>query len=375
MTEPSVLRIAVSYPAKPHNAETFIRQHLEGLRDVHLRLSDGELPARSGDGTPLVALGGHDRIVDRIRAIPYGGRLNELLRVRLVRELQRMRVQVLLAEYGTTGQRLVPVCAAANVPMVVHFHGHDAYRPAYIKANNGYREMFAAARRIVVVSEHMRRQLLALGAPPEKLVTLVYGVDTALFAAADPAHAPAEFIAVGRFTGKKAPLTTLEAFRQVWAERPHARLVMYGDGALLDDCRRFVRQHALQGAVRFAGRAGTPAIARAMRSARAFVQHSVVAEDNDHEGTPVAIIEAMASGLPVVSTRHAGIPDVVAHGERGLLVDEHDVTGMAAHMLRMVDEPDLAAAMGRRGRAYVTAHLDKSMSLARLQATLEEAAH
>lgn len=367
------LRIAVSHPATPRTVETFIQQHLEGLRTVDMCLFDGELPARKDDGRPWVALSGAARAVDRLCALPYGGRLNALVRARIAAELRRRQVQVLLAEYGTTGQQLADVCRRANVPLVVHFHGHDAYMARYIQQNDGYRAAFAVARRIVVVSAHMRRQLIALGAPPEKLVTIIYGVDTKRFSSASPAQAPPEFVAVGRFTPKKAPLTTLEAFRRVWTERPEARLVMYGDGQLLPECTRFVEENGLSGAVRLAGRAGSEVIAEAMRKARAFVQHSVVAADNDHEGTPVAIIEAMATGLPVISTRHAGIPDVVAHGDRGLLVDEHDVQGMADHMRRMIDEPATAAAMGAQGRAFVTAHLDRSMSLARLQDVLMEA--
>ena len=88
-------------------------------------------------------------------------------------------------------------------------------------------------------------------------------------------------------------------------------------------------------------------VAGLMRSSRAFVQHSVVTANGDSEGTPLAVLEAMASGLPVVATRHAGIADVVAHGERGLLSAEGDVETMAAHLLRLVDEVEgLQAASG-----------------------------
>jgi glycosyltransferase involved in cell wall biosynthesis len=103
-----------------------------------------------------------------------------------------------------------------------------------------------------------------------------------------------------------------------------------------------------------------------MRRARGFVQHSVEAESGDCEGTPVGILEAGASGLPVISTRHGGIPEVVVEGETGLLVDEKDVPGMAAHMIRLIREPDLAAQLGLAARRRVEALFTMERSLGQL---------
>ena len=103
-----------------------------------------------------------------------------------------------------------------------------------------------------------------------------------------------------------------------------------------------------------------------MESARAFVQHSVEAPSGDAEGTPVAVLEAGASGLPVVATRHAGIPDVVIEGKTGLLVEEHDVAGMADAMLRLIDDPPLAANLGAAARDHVRAHFSMERSIDRL---------
>jgi colanic acid/amylovoran biosynthesis glycosyltransferase len=91
-----------------------------------------------------------------------------------------------------------------------------------------------------------------------------------------------------------------------------------------------------------------------MRRARGFVQHSMVAPDGDSEGNPVAVMEAQLSGLPVVATRHAGIPEVVRDGETGVLVSEGDVDGMAAAMRRLVLEPALAARLGAAGQRRVS---------------------
>lgn len=94
-------------------------------------------------------------------------------------------------------------------------------------------------------------------------------------------------------------------------------------------------------------------------------------EYGDSEGTPVAILEAGASGLPVVAPRHAGIPDVVVNGKTGLLVDEGDVTEMAKHMLRLAQEPELAANLGRASRQRIEDHFTMSKSIANLWQILQ----
>ena len=103
-----------------------------------------------------------------------------------------------------------------------------------------------------------------------------------------------------------------------------------------------------------------------MRRVRCFVQHSVEAASGDCEGTPVAIIEAGATGLPVVATRHGGIPDVVIEGETGFLVDEHDVDGMAHCMLRLAEDPALAGRLGEAARARIESCFSMQRSIGEL---------
>jgi glycosyltransferase involved in cell wall biosynthesis len=90
-----------------------------------------------------------------------------------------------------------------------------------------------------------------------------------------------------------------------------------------------------------------------MRRSRAFVQHSVITTHNDREGTPLAVLEAMATALPVIATRHAGIADVVEHERSGLLVEERDIEAMAAHMLAMARDPERAKALGLTAREKI----------------------
>jgi glycosyltransferase involved in cell wall biosynthesis len=212
----------------------------------------------------------------------------------------------------------------------------------------------------------MERKLVSLGAPPEKVHYNPYGINCREFGGANPENAPPVFLAVGRFVEKKAPQITLKAFADVHRVFPTARLRMVGSGPLLDECRELAESLRIEHAVTFLGAQSHEVVQEEMRDARCFVQHSMEASNGDCEGTPLGILEAGASGLPVVSTRHAGIADVVIENETGLLVDERDVKGMAENMLRMAQDPELAGRLGRTARQRIANSFSEERSLGRL---------
>ena len=186
-------------------------------------------------------------------------------------------------------------------------------------------------------------------------------------------------MAVGRFVPKKGPLLTLAAFERLLSQLPESlasacRLVMVGDGPMLEEAKRLVRQKALTTQVHFAGVLPPAEIAALMRQVRGFVQHSLVAPDGDSEGSPVAVMEAQLSGLPVVATRHAGIPEVVMDGTTGLLVEEGDVPGMAEAMAQLVRDPQLAARLGAAGHERISLNFTVERHLAAVSALLHRVA-
>ncbi len=280
-----------------------------------------------------------------------------------------------LLESGVMGAFAHEACEQAGLPYVVHFHGVDAFgRELLARWQTGYRKFFARAASVVVVSKAMRTQLVALGAPAEKVVLGPYGVAVDLAQRAEPAQAGPRFVAVGRFVEKKAPHLTLQAFALVQRRVPDARLTMIGDGPLLAPCQQWAAANGLGTAVTFAGVQSRAEVSRHLAASRVFVQHSVTAANGDSEGLPLAVLEAGAHGLPVVSTRHAGIPDAVREGEDGFLGAEKDVKAMAAAMLRLAEDATLAARLGASFRARVESRFSRQRSLERLHAVLTAAA-
>lgn len=368
------VRIAIATPSLETWSETFIAAHLRLLPGQVMTFSDG-IPPKRADGELMLLPKDHK---ERLRALwerrVHGLDHSAQLARRTAEHLRRHRVQAVLAEYGNMAAALVPACKAAHVPLVAHFHGYDAHRHDVAAKWSGYRGLFQEAAALIVVSRTMEQRLIGSGAPPQKVHYNPYGVDIALFLPGEPAKAAPHFLGVGRFVDKKAPHLTLAAFREVVRSCPEARLTLVGDGPLREACQNLVHVWDLSAQVDLPGVKPPEWIAEALRTARAFVQHSVTTSYGDSEGTPLAVLEAMACGLPVVATRHAGIADVVVHGETGLLCAELDVLAMAAHMIQLAQGPELAGRMGLAGRAYVAAHHRVEDRVAGVQRILEAAA-
>jgi len=264
------------------------------------------------------------------------------------RELTRIRPEVVIAQFGPSGTLVMDACKEINVPLVTIFHGYDASRKALLEREaHAYRRLFSQGAAFVAVSRAIRENLLKLGAPPERTFVAPCGTDCSMFEPAEEMRPPVNFLAVGRFTEKKAPHLTILAFKEVAAEYSDVHLHMIGDGNLLDACKTLVSGLKLKNRVTFLGSQPHDRVRDELARAFAFVQHSVKAPDGDQEGSPVSVMEAGAAGVPVISTTHSGIPDIIQHEKTGLLVAEHDIEGMAKAMKRLIAHPEEAAAMGR----------------------------
>jgi len=379
------LRLGVVVPERNVVSESFIQAQIEGLSEDTIEVWGSPRPLFHGQGGTI--LSGTSSLLARAlglvtgkgsawAAAAAGNRLpTSRYEKQLAAFLRRSRVNVVLAEYGPTGVAVMNACARSATPLVVHFHGYDAYqRETLNQMQESYARLFDAAGRIVAVSKHMVGQLSDLGAPLDRTVYNPYGVDVDVFRGGQPGSAAPTLLALGRFVDKKAPTLTLRAFAKVHQEEPQSQLVMLGDGPLREACIELARDLEIATSVSFPGSIGHDGVVEWMRRMRCFVQHSRRAADGDSEGTPLAVLEASSCGLPVVSTRHAGIVEAVRDGVSGFLVEEGDVDGMADHMLRLVREPELAERMGAAGRRHVEANYSSQKSLGRLRSILVEVA-
>jgi len=261
-------------------------------------------------------------------------------------------VDCVLAEYGMTGASIVDACEFTNVPLVVHFHGYDAYRKDILAEHkNSYTKLFAKSEKIIAVSLHMKNHLISIGAPENKVIHNSCGAEIDINSSIPFSERMSkQFIAVGRLTPKKGQRYVLEAFRQVLDKHPDATLLIVGDGDQRAQCEDLAKELRLMSNVQFLGTMNHDETLHLIANSFCFVQHSITAENGDMEGTPVAVMEAMSLGLPVVATRHGGILDIIHSEEVGILVAEKDVQGTANAMLTLLDNTRKAEEMGKQAK-------------------------
>ena len=360
------MNIAILSPSKNAYSETFIQVQKNNLKGTVFYYYDGQVPSRlEGHGSIIIKHAGLKRKL---------GLLSTELRLEsLKRSLKKNKIDVVLAQYGPTGNAVSQICADIQIPLVVHFHGYDATITKVISKNDYYKTLFKIAKSVISVSKVMTKDLINIGCPESKIVQNTYGPSPIFHKVARSKKVKKQFIAIGRFTDKKAPYFTILAFHQVLKKHPDAKLVFGGDGVLLNTCINLVRHLKIENAVSFEGIISQDIYAKYLSESIAFVQHSMTAENGDKEGTPVAILEASGAGLPVVSTFHAGIPDVVLHEETGLLSNEGDVNMMAEQMLYIIENQDKANEMGFNGKAHIENNYSLEKHISKLQDTLQSA--
>jgi glycosyltransferase involved in cell wall biosynthesis len=212
------------------------------------------------------------------------------------------------------------------------------------------------AAKTITISEYNRNHILSITGPAvtEKLEVVHCGIDPERFnPCVRKSQGTVTFLSVGRLVEKKGHDYLLRAFKGV-ADSCDVCLRIVGDGSLRPQLTALVEEMGITDKVTFIGAVSSDIVLKEMRDADVFVLHSVTGHDGDREGVPVSIMEACATGLPVIATRHAGIPELIIEGVNGFLVDERDWQGFAGAMQKLAVSRELREKMGFAGHEIVT---------------------
>jgi len=272
--------------------------------------------------------------------------------VRVMREkLDACQADILHIFLGNVAIHCLPLLERSGRPTVVSFHGGDV---AGSMLSDGYRpardRLFGVADRICCRSVDLERRLVELGCPRSKIRLQRTVIPVNAPAAERPRlREPGRILQIGRLIPKKGYETSIKAFAHVQRGRPEARLAIAGEGSLGPALRALAAELGIAEKVEFLGFLDGAALDAEWERAELFLHPSEKA-GGDTEGVPNALLEAMAVGLPIVATRHGGIPEVVEHGRNGLLVPERSPDDLAAAIGHLWESPVLRETIGSRAR-------------------------
>lgn len=320
--------------------------------------------------------------LEGIRSLEHEGRLRRLfdkgvrklgLRRHLsfaARTASELRPDILHSHFGDRGWQDLPIARALGLKHVVTFYGYDVNMlPTDPTWRARYKELFDSADRFLCEGPHMARCLVELGCPEAKVHVQRLGVSVRSIRFVPRTideNGPLRILIAGTFREKKGIPDALEAIGRLRRYHPNVLVTIIGDstGKSREEAEKrriaeVIAQYDLGHVVTLLGFQPHARLFEEAYKHHVFLSPSVTASDGDTEGgAPVTLIEMAATGMPIVSTTHCDIPEVVLHGESGLLCPERNPTALAEALLMIANDPQYLPNMGLRGRQHIEAHFD-----------------
>lgn len=305
-------------------------------------------------------------------ALIYRGEYDAIRRILIRRDPELIHVY-----FGNTGVHLLPLLRKWDRAWVVSFHGMDVQkRPKEKGYDQKLTQMLQLAPLVLVRSQSLAKRLQDLGCSSEKIRLNRTGIPLQNFPWVErsvPVDGQWQLVQACRLVEKKGLLTTLAAFRRFIADYPKARLVIAGEGPMKDALVRRINELSLENQVRLTGFLSQDDLRRIYGESHIFIHPSELAADSNQEGVPNSMLEAMATGLPVVATRHGGIPEAVQEEVDGILVPERDEPALYGAVLKLASQPDLWRQMGKQASRSVAQNFEQQQQIGRLESVYAEA--
>ncbi|NIM96331.1 MAG: glycosyltransferase [Anaerolineales bacterium] len=276
-------------------------------------------------------------------------------------------VRLLHAHLGRVGQLSIPLASAIDVPLITSFYGADMSEQPSGRGSleEEYATLFDEGDLFLVEGPAAKRQIASIGCPQEKIRIQRLGIDLEKIRfqprQADNG-APIRFLMAATFAEKKGMPFGVEAFCRAVQDNPNMRLTVVGDARptfpreveikrqILD----LVSQYKAEALVDFLGYVPLDRLRALAYEHDIFMHPSVTADTGDCEGgSPVVITEMAAAGLPIISTHHCDIPEVVLNGTTGFLSDERDVDQLREAIIELASDRQLRIQMAKQGREHV----------------------
>jgi glycosyltransferase involved in cell wall biosynthesis len=358
-------------------SETFVLAQataLERYRPVFCGLTD--VPHSLPVVRPIL-LTGHDAPFARYRMEAYR-RLHWAPGFH--RSIRRAHPALIHSHFAVDGTDALGIQKDLHLPMVVTLHGFDVSTSDedFARSRSGRlflsrrQQLWQTASHFVCVSKAIREIALRAGYPEQKLIVRYIGIDCDKFAAVPAADREEKLILfVARLVEKKGCEYLIRAAAELMARHREVRLVIIGDGPLRSELEQLALN--LRVPAEFLGVQGPDAVRRWMQRSRVLCNPSVKAGNGDTEGLGMVFAEAQATGLPVVSTQHGGIPEVIRDGETGLLARERSVEELASHLERMFADRAFWDACSERAKRWIREQFDIRRCTAGLEEVYDEA--
>jgi colanic acid/amylovoran biosynthesis glycosyltransferase len=294
----------------------------------------------------------------------------------LARQMQSDKVNVIHAHFGRAGYHAVPIARRADLPLITSFYGYDVSQYGQIsKWRKNYLKLFSAGDMFLCLGPDMQKNLIRLGCPEDKTRIHHLGVDVSHIEYR-PRHwdgsEPLKVLIAAAFRPKKGIPYALDALGQIRTKQP-IQITIIGDTLDTPDSMpekqkilEMIRLKKLDDCTTLLGFKPYKELIQQSYDHHIFLAPSITADDGDMEGTPMSLVDMAATGIPIVSSRHADIPEIIIDGKTGLLANERNVEEIVAHFRWLIENQNQWESMTRAGRLHIESEFDLEVQAERL---------
>ena len=303
-------------------------------------------------------------ILRSLNVFKYGGdALSLKLLYAVIPFLDKGPYDIIHCHFGPNGNLgiLLREVGAVKGKIITTFHGYDMSSFIISNGNNVYNKLFLNGDLFLPISNYWKRKLIRLGCSEKKIIVHRMGINLEKYKYYPKKIQSGEnikILTVGRLVEKKGHEYMIQAIAKIIKKYKNLEYIIAGDGPFRNKLENLISELGIKSYIKFLGAVEQNEVLKLYKQSHIFILPSITASNGDQEGIPVVLMEAQATGLPIISTYHTGIPEVVVDGKSGFLVPEKDVDALAEKLEYLIEHPEIWPDMGRYGRKFVEEKYD-----------------
>ena len=361
-------------------SEIFITQQSEAISEFDVVYMGRRCLGDPPEGAQVITINNGNSLPSKFNEVMNSITMNP--RVYEKHLLDMSNVELIHSHFAIDAMCALPLARNKSIPLVTTLHGFDvttnkkafllSKSPSWINYYFFNKKLMSSGDKFICVSDFIANTAISKGFDENKIIKHYIGIDVDRIQVRDKSEEQQVILHVARLVEKKGTAILISALKRIIDKIGDYKLVIIGDGPLNVDLKKQVISLGLEKNVLFLGAQDHNTVMQWMRKATMFILPSITASTGDAEGLGMVLLEAGATGIPIIGTNHGGIPEVIRDGYNGFLIEERDVDSLAERILFLIENSTTRYDMGINARNYVSRYFNIEVQTKKLEQVYKE---